>query len=209
MHTGHLSFLLLPLLVASPLWLGGCAANPKANDASYDTLGKDPQRDTERAKTLNARAIPLIEKGDLNAAEPILKEALVADVMYGPAHNNLGKVYYNQGRLYLAAWEFSYAAKLMQHQPEPRNNLGLVFEASGKIDQAVQEYGEALRLEPDNPQFIGNTARARLRRGDKDHEVKELLSKLVVRDSRPDWVEWAREWLTRLRASDATGTPER
>ena len=62
MRASHLSLLLLPLLVASPLWLGGCAANPKANDASYDTLGKDPQRDTERAKTLNARAVPLIEK---------------------------------------------------------------------------------------------------------------------------------------------------
>jgi Flp pilus assembly protein TadD len=209
MRTRNLSLLLLSLLVASPIWLCGCASNPKANEASYDTLGKDPQRDTERAKTLNARAISLIEKGDLSAAEPILKEALVADVMYGPAHNNLGKVYYNEGRLYLAAWEFSYAAKLMQHQPEPRNNLGLVFEASGKIDQAVQEYGEALRLEPDNPEFIGNTARARLRRGDKEKEVKELLAKLVLRDSRPAWVEWAREWLNRLKAPESSVAPER
>jgi Flp pilus assembly protein TadD len=207
MRTVYLS-LLLPL-IALPLWCCGCASNPKQSDAGYDTLGKDPRRETERAKTLNTRAVALIVKGDVGGAEPLLKEALVADVMYGPAHNNLGKVYYNQGRLYLAAWEFSYAAKLMQHQPEPRNNLGLVFEASGKIDQAVQEYGEALRLEPDNPQFIGNTARARLRRGDKDREVKELLSKLVVRDTRPAWVEWAREWLTRLRGSESTVSPER
>jgi hypothetical protein len=35
----------------------------------------------------------------------------------GPAHNNLGIVYYRQKKYYLAAWEFQYAAKLMAYSP--------------------------------------------------------------------------------------------
>jgi Flp pilus assembly protein TadD len=122
-------------------------------------------------------------------------------VMYGPGHNNLGKVYYHQSKLYLAAWEFQYAAKLMPNVPEPRNNLGLVFESAGKLDDAVGSYGEAMRLEPDNVQFIGNLARARVRRGDRDGEVRELLGKLVLRETRPRWAEWAREQLSALSVS--------
>jgi hypothetical protein len=30
----------------------------------------------------------------------------------GPAHNNLGIVYYRQKKYYLAAWEFQHAARL-------------------------------------------------------------------------------------------------
>src|SRR4029453_19576722 len=110
--------------------------------------------------------------------EAELKSALAADVMCGPAHNNLGKVYYHQHKLYLAAWEFQYAMKLMPNVPEPRNNLGLVFESAGKLDDAVASYDEARGLEPDNVQFIGNLARARVRRGDDDAGVRDLLRQL-------------------------------
>jgi hypothetical protein len=33
----------------------------------------------------------------------------------GPAHNNLGIVYYRRKKYYLAAWEFQYAARLMAY----------------------------------------------------------------------------------------------
>jgi Flp pilus assembly protein TadD len=178
---------------------GGCASGNRSRDASksgYETLGAEPQRQTDSAQLDNARAVELMNQGKYDEAESVLKSALTADVMHGPAHNNLGKVYYHQGRLYLAAWEFQYAAKLMPHQPEPLNNLGLVFEAAGKLDDAVTSYGKAMSFEPDNPQFIGNLARARVRRGEGDDaDVRELLSKLVMRDTRPDWVEWARRRL--------------
>jgi Flp pilus assembly protein TadD len=123
--------------------------------------------------------------------------------MYGPAHNNLGKAYFHQDKLYLAAWEFQYAMKLMPNTPEPRNNLGLVFESAGKLDDAVASYDEAMRLEPDNVQFIGNLARARVRRGDRDDDLRELLDKLVMRETRPDWADWARGQLATMKAKPA------
>ena len=180
----------------------GCAASHPAQ-RSYQTIAPDPQRDADLARRENARAVGLIDKGDYAGAETALKSALAADIMCGPAHNNLGKVYFHQGKLYLAAWEFQYAMKLMPNQPEPANNLGLVFEAAGKLDEAADSYGKAVALGPDNVQALGNLARARVRRGDHDSSVRALLNKLVLRETRPDWLAWEKATLARLDARPA------
>ena len=188
---------LIAAIIVTTLLLCGCQSHAGGTAArDYQTVGQDPHRDNDAARHDNDAALTLITKGDYSAAEPLLRRALAEDVMYGPAHNNLGLVYFHQSKLYLAAWEFQYAAKLMPNQPEARNNLGLVFEASGKLDQAVDSYEMAMKAAPDNAQFIGNLARARIRRGDKDPEVRPLLQKIVSIDTRPDWNQWAREKLS-------------
>ena len=181
---------------------GGRSSAGGARD--YSTLGKDPRRDTAKARELNTKAVKLIENGDWKDAEAMLKKALQADVTFGPAHNNLGNVYFQTRQLYLAAWEYQYASQLMPYHPEPRNNLGLVFEAVGKLDEAVQAFDGAREIEPDNPQFLGNSARARFRRGDRDQELKDLLQKLILRDHRPEWILWAHEQLVMLDQNDET-----
>src|SRR5262245_45519901 len=155
-------------------------------------------RDTEQARKENDRAFELITKAKYDQAEKILKKAIAADVMFGPARNNLGLVYYHEGKLYQAAWEFQNAIKLMPYQPEPRNNLGLVLERAGKLTEAADAYDRAKEMEPDNPEYIGNLARAKVRRGDNDAETKELLEEVVFKDSRPEWTTWAKENLLRL-----------
>ncbi len=173
--------------------LCGCAGSIRHTSTTYEGLPLDPVRDSERAGELNAQALRLIEKDELDQAADTLKNALAADVTFGPAHNNLGWVYFHQSKLYRAAWEFQYAAKLMPNNPEPHNNLGLVLEAAGKLDQAVQSYEKALSLQSENPQLIGNLARARLRRGDEDEQTVKLLEDLIMKDTRPDWVNWAKQ----------------
>jgi len=191
------------IALGAAVW--GCAKKPPSTAVSqYQTVGKDPRRDTDAARAKNAEALDAMARGNYDRAESLLKAALTADIMFGPAHNNLGKVYYRQEKRYLAAWEFEYAAKLMPHQAEPRNNLGLVFESAGRLDEAVNHYKEALALDPENPEVIGNTARARIRRGDDDAEVRDLLGKLVMRDTRQEWVEWARRRLVLAPSPSAT-----
>jgi len=182
--------------------LSACAETPAPRSDSYHTVSEDMERNREKAHTLNAQGIRLLEVRKFEEAEAAFKEALAADVMCGPAHNNLGKTYFHRGKYYLAAWEFQYAAKLLPNHPEPRNNLGLVFETVGKLDNAVDEYGKALTLEPDNPNLLGNLARARIRRGDRVPEVRQLLEDLILKDSRPEWVEWARKTLPTLPRTD-------
>jgi Flp pilus assembly protein TadD len=153
------------------------------------------------ARRQTATGKDLLKVGKLPEAEEALKAALAADLFHGPAHNNLGIVYYRQKRFYLAAWEFQYAAKLMQNRPEPRNNLGMVFEAVGKLDDAAKCYAEAMDMEPDNPEFIGNLARCRIRQSRRDAETRRLLEQLLLKDTRADWLEWANMELVKMGAA--------
>ncbi len=192
----HAHFILTGLIVVA-MAAAGCSSTSVAS-SQYETVRDMPNRDNTKAREGNHLAVALLEDGRYDEAEVQLKKALAADVTFGPAHNNLGKVYYHQSKFYLSAWEFQYAIKLMPHHPEPRNNLGLVLEAVGKLDEAISLYGEALDLQPDNPNLLGNLARARVRRGDRGDGVRQLLSDLIMKDTRVPWVDWARQRLALL-----------
>jgi Tfp pilus assembly protein PilF len=179
----------------------GCQ-KPALTSEDYETVAKDPRRDTEKARSQTAEAVEQIEAGRLDDAEKTLKAALIADLFYGPAHNNLGLVYYNQKRLYLAATEFQYAIKLMPGATQPHNNLGMVFESIGRLEEAEKNYDEALALEPENCEVAGNLARVRVRLNHKDDKTRRLLETVVMKSDRPDWVQWARDRLA------AMGRPE-
>jgi Flp pilus assembly protein TadD len=166
----------------------GCQSNKRVK----------PTPDPELARRENERALELTEKRKYDEAERVLRKAIAADVMFGPARNNLGLVYYHQGKLYQAAWEFQNAIKLMPYQPEPRNNLGLVFEKAGKMDDAEASYRKAREMEPDNPEYIGNLARTKVRRGQHDEETRALLEELVLKDPRQPWQDWAKLNLYRM-----------
>ena len=94
----------------------------------------------------------------------------------------------------------------MPNQPEPPNNLGLVYEAAGKLDEVADAYGKAV-LEPDNVEALGNLVRAKVRRGDRDPSVRALLNKLVLRDTRPEWLAWEKRFLVRLESPGRRARP--
>jgi Flp pilus assembly protein TadD len=179
----------------------GCNSASHGTVTEYRTVASDLRRDTDLARLQNLKAVTLIEETKWDEAERVLKTALEADITFGPAHNNLGKVYFHEDRLYLAAWEFQYAIKSMPYQPEPRNNLGLVLEATGKLDAAADCYDEARSMQQDNPVFACNSARVRVRRGDRDATLVRLLEMIVSNSDDPDWVDWSRQTLTLLRTS--------
>ena len=184
---------ILPLVLAA--LLAGCGHRRAARLADYETIADDPQRDTAAARRHNAKAAKLLAAGQLDEAEAQLRAALASDLLFGLAHNNLGVVYFRQKKLYLAAWEFQYAGKLMPRKAEPRNNLGMVFEAVGKLDEAAKSYEEALEIEPETVDAIANLARLYVRKNRKDARTRELLEKVVLMDTRPQWTAWARERL--------------
>jgi Tfp pilus assembly protein PilF len=190
----------------------GCSQLTRQPQIDYRTVDADANHDTEAARRKNARALKILEHphngglGHIGRAEKTLQEALAADVTYGPAHNNLGKVYFRQQKYYLAAWEFEYAMKLMPHRSEPMNNLGMVYEEVGKFDKAMEMYAIAYSIDPQNPEIIGNLARCSMRQGDSVDQVKPLLEDLVMLDYRPEWVNWAREQLVFSQVKEASDT---
>lgn len=187
----------------------GCRVlSPKRPPLDYRTVVETPVRNEQVARENNGKAIDALERGKLDKAERLAQEALVADVTFGPAHNTLGRVYFERGNLYLAAWEFEYAASVMPEQPEPVNNLGLVFEAAERLDDAVAQYEQAHALAPDVSDYLGNLVRARRRRGDSVSDLRPLIQQLVFVETRPEWAGWARELLQRSYAESNSPTAQ-
>lgn len=186
------------LALAATMIFAGCQpAKPQAA-GEYRTRADDPRRDSSAAGDHNAEGVHHLEKGRLDEAEKNFKAALAADMFFGPAHNNLGMVYYRQKKYYLAAWEFQYAIKLMPNKAEPKCNLGAVYDAVGKLDDAAKCYDEALTIEPDAVEVAANLARIYVRSNRKDERTRQLLHEIVMKDTRPDWAQWAREKLLML-----------
>jgi len=199
--------------------VSGCD-KPTQPDAAenYQTVTSDPRRNTEQASKLNAKGLEELKERDYAKAEKLFKEALQADMFFGPAHNNLGIAYYEQQKYYLAAWEFDYARKLMPNKPDPKHNLGMVMEAVGKLDDAVAHYEEALAIAPDDTETIANLARTLAKRdvnytanraGDRNttdnarrandrDRLRELLHEIILKDTRPEWITWAKDHLALL-----------
>ncbi len=172
----------------------GCARLHHQQPTKYQTVSASDRHDTVTAKKNHAQALVLLEENvDLPKVEQLLNDALVADVTYGPAHNSLGTLYYMQKKLYLAAWEFEYAAKLMPELAQPYNNLGLVYERVGKYEDAITYYSMALSREPHNSELIGNLVRTRMLDGDRSADLKQLLSDLALNHTQPHWQNWARD----------------
>ena len=181
-----------PVLILMLLVVGGCASFG-SKGTNYETIKANPKRDTEAAAKLNRQGVEALAKGKLEKAERLFKEALFKDVNYGQAHNNLGRIYFDQGNNYLAAWEFEYAARVMPHRGEPYNNLGMVMERVGKLEMAIDAYETAYSFCPDHPEIVGNLARVYWCHDKDDPRTLELLELLVYVDTRPEWVAWAKE----------------
>ncbi|WP_442483033.1 tetratricopeptide repeat protein [Aeoliella sp. SH292] len=206
----------------------GCRLMTTEDVKRYATVAADPTRDTQAAAIYHERALKIIERAskscpcecdcllgclkDLGKAEALCQKALLADVRYGPAHNTLGMLYYHQEKLYLAAWEFEYASRLMPSHAEPLNNLGLAYEAAGKMGVAIGYYETAVEMVPTNPVYLGNLAKAQLRAGADVEAVRGVLQEMIFYDDRPEWVAWARDTVgihpIKLASAEFDGTPE-
>ena len=193
--------LVVPATVCVALAAGGCATFRATEKTHYETVQADAQHDTQLAEAEHAKAIDYLSGHscggacDLVKAEEHLQQALVADVTYGPAHNTLGMLYLKQRKLYLAAWEFEYANKLMPERFEPLFNLALVYESADKLDRAIEYASMAFSMDPRNPNVLETLIRTRLRNGDPVEEVRPLIQVVLFYESRPAWVCWATEQL--------------
>jgi Tfp pilus assembly protein PilF len=173
-----LSFL-LPLV--------GCAM-PRTNPY---TTPREVDRNSLKAQELTQKAAELVTS-DPDKAERLLREALTADLYYGPAHNNLGVVYLKQGELYEAAHEFEWARKLMPGHPDPRMNLALTLERAGRIEEAMATYAAALEVYPDHLPTMQALTRLQLRHDRTDERTPEMLRKIALRGETEQWRDWAK-----------------
>lgn len=180
------------LALALVLGIGGCAA---PGTHPYSSMNPDA-RDPRRADELNTQAADLMGSNP-QEAERLLRAALGCDLFHGPAHNNLGVIYLEQGQWYQAASEFEWARKLLPGHPDPRVNLALTLEKADRLTDAIASYESALEVRPGHLPAIQGLARARVKSGLRDDRTKELLDEIVMRGS-DEWREWAQGEKTRM-----------
>ncbi|MCG8451138.1 MAG: tetratricopeptide repeat protein [Pirellulales bacterium] len=192
----QLTFLLFTFIV------GGCASSQD------QMMIVRADRNLVKATKLMKKGVDLMEKEKYGQAISTFEAAVAADVFSGQARNNLGVALFSQGRLYDAAQQFEHAARLMPDQHEPHHNLALVLEAVGRYDESVDAMQSALDLAPRNLEIMGGLARVKHRRGDRDQQLRNLLTKLRFADTDSRWPPWARAMLATLPTSDGSATAQ-
>ena len=181
------------LILTSVCLVAGCAMR---SGSPYQT----PQavnRNSLRAQELTREAAELLDR-DPQKAERLLREALTADLYYGPGHNNLGVIYLKQDQLYEAANEFEWARKLMPGHPDPRMNLALTLERAGRIEEALATYDTALEVYPNHLPTMQALCRCQLRHNRSDDRTGDFLNEIALRGETQEWRVWARQQMTRL-----------
>lgn len=185
------------LSVAAVLSILGCSSPSPLGP--YAT-GTAESRDGGRAQQLTSDAMACAD-ADPVRAEQLLRDALTADLFHGPAHNDLGVLFFRQGKLYEAANEFEWARKLMPGHPDPRLNLALVLERAGHADEAFKAFDSALEVAPEHIPTMQAYARLAIREGRRDEKTSAMVKSVALRGETESWRTWAARELSR--ASEA------
>lgn len=167
--------------------LAGCRTAPVGPYA----LPAAVVRSTSEAERLTQLAGDLAE-GNPEQAEALLRQALTADLYHGPAHNNLGVLFLNRGKLYEASIEFEWARKLMPGHPDPRTNLAIALERAGRTSEAIESYRAALEVAPEDLAATQGIAMAMVRAGKDDPALGRWLDRIALAGESDSWRVWAR-----------------
>ncbi|HYE63784.1 MAG TPA: tetratricopeptide repeat protein [Phycisphaerales bacterium] len=178
--------LVASMLVVAAL-LGGCSSSKPGSP--YAGVSEAERNPTE-ADRLNQEAVAVIDS-DPAKAEDLLRRALGADLYHAPAHNNLGTLLLQRGKLYEAAGEFEWAKKLMPGHPDPRMNLALTLEVAGRTEEAIDTYRTALEVYPEHIATMQALTRIQVRTGRSDAETKKMLAEIALRGETEEWRKWA------------------
>ncbi|MEM8783170.1 MAG: tetratricopeptide repeat protein [Planctomycetota bacterium] len=186
----------LNLLLALGFVFAGCS-KPTSKVYRFDA----PENEASRlvyAQEAYEQGVQQILAGELDAARQNLETATRLDPNHGRGFNNLGWVYYRQGRFYHAARAFQAAGRLLPDHAAPLSNLGLTMAAAGRWDDAVEFQNRALELDPDNTRYRNRLAFAQVKRGDRLASLRTLLETVLFHATADDWSRWAQALLEQI-----------
>lgn len=147
-------------------------------DLAAATYQRALELEPDHAETLASSAKLLLQRGQLQAAEGRLRDALRGRPRLPAAHNNLGAVLAAMGRIATAADCFKRAVVLEPGNAEARGNLAAALLELGRHREAAEQCRVALRIGRSGPtrRYLGS---ALLRLGDVAGGLQALRQALI------------------------------
>jgi Flp pilus assembly protein TadD len=124
-----------------------------------------------------------MNKGEHEAALPLLRKALAESPGDAVVHNSYASALAATGRLSEAIAEYRKAVALSPDYPDAHNNLASALVQRHRLDEAISEFGSALRLRPDFAEAHSGLGGALAQKGRIDEAVPHL-SRAVELDPR-------------------------
>ncbi|HXI72581.1 MAG TPA: tetratricopeptide repeat protein [Verrucomicrobiae bacterium] len=122
------------------------------------------------------------------------------------AHNNLGVLLFNQGRVKEAIDQYQQAVGLNPDDSEAHNNLGNALLQEGSGDEAINQYQQAVKLDPGFANGHNNLGNALLHQGQIEQAIVEYEAAIKLAPNNPFFLSnlaWLRA--TRPQASFRNG----
>jgi tetratricopeptide (TPR) repeat protein len=131
-------------------------------------------------------ALTWVQCGQYAGVETLWRATLANNPDSWLAHNELGAIMDDQGKLDEAASQFKVVLDLHPDDEKARNNLGFILIRKGQVVEAIEEYRKALGINPDYAIARNNLGNALLLQG----EVVEAISEYrMALDINPDYAK--------------------
>jgi tetratricopeptide (TPR) repeat protein len=126
------------------------------------------------------------ERGELDLAEHLYRQALEVQPSLGAARTNLGNLCYRRGDLLAARRLYEEALEHEPDQPEARYNLGNLLDDLGETELAIAELRRVTLTAPDFADAHYNLGVLLAKVGGV-HQAQRHLQRYLELDPRSDW----------------------
>jgi Tfp pilus assembly protein PilF len=126
-----------------------------------------------------------MNKGDHEAAIPLLKQALAEDPSDAVVHNSFGSALAATGHLAQAVAQYRRATTLSPEYPDAHNNLAAALTQSGRPDEAIGEFEKALALKPDFAEAHAGLGGILAQKGRLDEAIPHLQKAVELSPKNP------------------------
>jgi len=130
-------------------------------------------------------AAEAMNKGEHEAAVPLLKQALAESPGDAVVHNSYGSALAATGHLAEAVAQYRRATALGPEYPDAHNNLASALVQSGRSDEAIAEFRKALALKPDFAEAQSGLGGVLAQKGKVDEAIPHLLKAVELDPQNP------------------------
>lgn len=137
-------------MLALALFVAGCATTGSGGKSGKSRAAQKiiPKVDPKAAASYEL-ALTAMRSGNAERAEKLFKRLTIAYPEFSGPHNNLGILYYGDGKVSEAIAAFEDALKINPDSVVSLNYLGIISRGKGDFKQAQSFYENALQVDPD------------------------------------------------------------